>query len=324
MVDSLIDQIKCIIQKNNLIKPHSTVVMGLSGGPDSIFLLHILTHLSNTFQFKLIAAHLDHQWRSNSLEDVLFCQNICQKLNITFICQKASEINITKKYNGSKEELGRILRRTFLESVAEKYNTEAIALAHHQDDQQETFFIRLLRGATITGLSGIELKNGLYIRPLLYIKKADILSYLDKNSIDYVHDYTNDHDVYLRNRIRHSLIDFKNCDDRFDKNFQKTLTHIQQTELFLVELTDSIFKKTVTEVNGTYWLDRQQFLSCHSFLQPRILVKWLCVCKVPFSPSEALFKEIIRFLLRPNSGRHQINTAWYIDKNSTKATIYKN
>ena len=151
-----------ISMNNSLIPNHSTLIIGLSGGPDSVYLLHQLVFLQKEKNLTLIAAHLDHEWRKDSSKDTNFCQQLCTPMPVTFICKKASELGLSLDYKGSQEEIGRKLRRYFFEQLAQKYKATAIVLGHHADDQIETFFIRLIRGSTIYGLSSMKEKEGLY------------------------------------------------------------------------------------------------------------------------------------------------------------------
>jgi len=178
MLNPLINKIWNFVQKHNLLPPGSRVVLGLSGGPDSVFLLHFLANLWRKGIIELVAAHLDHQWRPESAQYELFCQKVAHELGIKCISAQVSELTFPFKIEGSKEELGRTMRRYFLEKVCAEEQANCIALAHHLQDQEETFFIRLLRGTTLTGLSGMWPKHGLYIRPLLETNKDDIISYM--------------------------------------------------------------------------------------------------------------------------------------------------
>ena len=156
-----------------------------------MFLLHVLNFIqkqntqlnkilkTNNPQIKIIATHLDHQWRAESWRDVEFCAQLCQNLEIEFIARKAEELNLEIKFNGSKEELGRKMRRALFAQILKEKNADFIALAHHLQDQQETFFLRLLRGSSLSGLCCMQEIDGNYIRPLLGIDKKDIFEYLD-------------------------------------------------------------------------------------------------------------------------------------------------
>lgn len=319
---SLFERIEQYCMHYNLIKPHTTIVVGLSGGPDSVFLLYFLYSIQTRFNLTLIAAHVDHQWRSNSAQDVIFCQQLAQSLGITFISAQASSITLTRKHSSSKEELGRLLRRAFFQELACKYNAHAIALAHHADDQQETFFIRLIRGTTLSGLTSIWPKYDRYIRPLLNTHKTEILAYLQEQSLNYLEDPTNQSDLFLRNRLRTQVLPIlSTIDTRFDKNFAKTVDHLQNTELFLERLTQQAFNVITTQQDNLYWLDIDQFFGLDSFLHNRLLLMWLCKAQVPFTPSTSLFKEITRFLSTKQAKRHTMYQTWVIIRDKNKAAV---
>lgn len=306
-----------------LIAPGSTVILGLSGGPDSIFLLHALAPLHADKTITLIAAHLDHEWRTDSASDVEFCHRATQALGVTLLSAKLSELCVSLKFNGSKEELGRKARRYFFEQVADRYNAAHIALAHHADDQQETFFIRLIRGSSLAGLTGIKPIQGRYIRPLLALHKQEIVAYLNEQNIPYLTDPSNSSDDFLRNRIRHSVIpELQKCDSRFDTNFAITLTRLQETDQFLDELVHDMYANLgSTNTDGNASITHPTLLALHNILQHRLLILWLCKAQVPFQPSQALLDEIIRFLHNPGNKEHQIHTHWSIKKLGTTATI---
>src|SRR5437762_3355868 len=131
----LINKIKKFIIKNNLINQDDKIVIGLSGGPDSVFLLHLFLHLQKEYNLTLITAHLNHEWRAEAHQEEQFCHSITQKYDIPFVSKKLSELTKTFKYEGSKEEYARKMRRFFLEQIAQEYNAQHIALGHHAQDQ---------------------------------------------------------------------------------------------------------------------------------------------------------------------------------------------
>ncbi len=309
------------IELNNLITSNTTIIVGLSGGPDSICLLNILKKLETPLEINIIAAHLDHGLRTISIVVVIFCKNACDNLNIKFISKTASEITLKKKpSSSSKEELGRLLRRTFFEELATEHNADYIALGHNYNDQIETFFIRLIRGATIAGLACMYPKRNKYIRPLLETQKSDILDCLDKNRIDYLKDSTNELDIFLRNKIRNHLIPkIQEVDPRFTQTFVKTLTSIQETDLFISRIVDN----TITTLLTPNGLNKYKFEQTDSFLHIPILIKWFCIEEVQFIPTKSFFKEILRFIAQPGSAIHQIAPTWSISKKNNFLKIIK-
>jgi tRNA(Ile)-lysidine synthase len=298
---------------------NSTIIIGLSGGPDSVYLLHHLLIQYTDKNLTIIAVHLDHEWRKDSDKDIIFCEQLCRKLNVPFISKKASELNITIKHNGSQEEVGRKLRRYFFEQLAQEHNANAIALGHHADDQLETFFIRLMRGSTTHGLACIKERDGLYYRPLLNTKKSDILKWLKTNKKEYLEDPTNNSDLYLRNRIRNTVLPaFKACDNRSEDNFARTLEHIKNAERFLQEHTKTMYEQLLDEKKE---LNLKQFFRLDPYLQKRILQHWLVQNKATHTLTDALLQEILRFLKSPRGGSHQLGQNWKILKKQSKAQI---
>lgn len=315
----LFDQISRFCKEHKIIIPGSTIVVGLSGGPDSVFLLHYLYGLSQELNLTLIAAHLDHGWRAESAQEAFFCKQVAEHYKVAFITKNLKDSNADFKYNGSKEELGRKARRAFFEQVAQEHNAHAIALAHHADDQMETFFLRLIRGASLAGLACMKAKDGLYIRPLLSIFKNEILRYLQEHKIPYVIDQSNQSDEYLRNRIRKSVIPaLKACDERFDKNFANTHAKLIETEEFLKELCAAQLQ-AISDENKS--LDIQKLLDFHPVMRNRILINWLILNKVPFTPSQGLLYEIVRFLENTKANTHTLYGKWQLAKKNCRVSL---
>ena len=323
-MSNLATKAQAFINEHNLINEGSTIIIGLSGGPDSVALLSVLKKLQPQYNLQLIAAHLDHQWRTDSAQDVTFCKNLADKLDVTFITAKAEDINLPplkrKKASGSQEELGRLLRRSFFEGLAEH---NAIALGHHYNDQQETFFLRMIRGASIAGLAAMKPRQGIYIRPLLDCTKQELLDYLTAENLNYLEDETNKDPKYLRNAIRHQVIPvLKDCDARFDASFHRTLKNIQSTDAYIERITQDTFSTITTQSQDTLHLNKEQFLATDPFLHHRLLVTWLCKEQVPFTPTTAFFNEIMRFM--NNQGKeHKVHTSWKLVKQAGMISIEK-
>ena len=309
------------IAEHRLLTHGSKIILGLSGGPDSVFLLHVLAPLHHTQQIYLFAAHLDHQWRANSSADVTFCAQLCASLHIPFEHATIAELGLNLKNNGSKEAVGRAARRQFFEQLRMKHTAEYIALAHHADDQQENFFIRLMRGTTLTGLIGMQPRSGYYIRPLLTTKKSDIVAYLHTHAISYLSDPSNTSAEFLRNRVREKVIPVvRDADARFDNNFAHTLTHLHEAEQFLTHLTTDT-ARTVTTPSGE--LDLAALLILHPYLRDRVLTQWLYTHKIPFTVSSTVIDEITRFIGNTKSTRHQMHTHWILCKSHATLSIKK-
>lgn len=320
----MFEHIKQFIVKNGLIQSGHVIVVGLSGGPDSVFLLHFLASLQQEYNLKLIAAHLNHEWRKEADQEQQDCATLAHTLNIPFVTAKRSELSTTFTHNGSQEEYGRNMRRYFFEKVLREHNADSIALAHHAQDQEETFFIRLIRGSSLTGLTAIKPQHGAYIRPLLETNKPEILTWLHKNNIPYATDATNDSEDYLRNRIRMNVLPaLRLCDNRFAANFITTLNRLQSTEQFLENLTIKTFAEISRIENNQRIINIPQFLALDEILRTRILMHWLITENIPFPSTQAFLDEIIRFLQHKNGGTHAAHQKWSIVKKQKNTFLMK-
>ncbi|HLC07527.1 MAG TPA: tRNA lysidine(34) synthetase TilS [Candidatus Babeliales bacterium] len=321
---SILETIKQFITKHTLIKRNDTIIIGLSGGPDSVFLLHTFVALQEKYNLTLIAAHLNHEWRAEADSEQQLCQTIAAQFNIPFVTAKLSSLSQNKKYNGSKEEFARHMRRQFLQSVLHEHNAHSIALGHHAQDQQETFFIRLIRGTSLAGLTGMHPKHGLYIRPLLETNKADILQWLNTHNITYAVDASNASPNYLRNRIRSTVLPaLTACDERWNNNFLTTLNRIQQDDALLNEIALTTLHNLIETIDDKRTLNVSPFIATNPSLRHRIIILWLIHNNVQFPTTQAFLDEIIRFLCNPSGGTHTIHEQWSLVKKQGKVFILK-
>ena len=291
------------------------IIVGLSGGADSVFLLHQLVLLSKSTPLNIIAAHLQHDWRGQEdVADALFCKELAVKLGVQFVTKDARDIVIKKKWNGSQEELGRHQRRAFLHQVLHEHNADVIALGHQAQDQEETFFMRLLPGASLEGLCGMQPKDGLIIRPLLEVQRTDIEQWLTSIDQPWCQDSDNTNPRFLRNRIRHELLPvLRNIDPRFTSNFARTLQQLQQEQTLIDELVQSTFEQIFdTDGNGNL----PHFKKLSPMLQGHVLKKLFITNGVQFNLSAGFIDEALRFLNSPRGGTHMLGNSWALYKKS--------
>jgi tRNA(Ile)-lysidine synthase len=187
------------------VRPGAAMVVALSGGADSVALLHALVELRESCGLRLTAAHLNHALRGDESDcDQRFCRDLCARLKVEFVVERATEL-VAQMPN--LEEAARQARHEFLNRAAVQTGSDYVALGHHADDQAETVVMRLLRGAGVAGLSAMaETGPGRLIRPLLSLSRGDILSYLEEIGAAFVTDASNFSSALLRNRIRHDLL----------------------------------------------------------------------------------------------------------------------
>lgn len=315
----LLNHVQSFITRLNL-NSHQTILIGLSGGPDSVALLHLLSTLKSIFGYKLIAAHLDHEWREHSNLDLVFCQELCQKLNVNLICKRASNLTFKPKATGSKEDHARQLRHFFLKQVAQEQAAQYIALGHHLDDNIETFLIRLIRGSSLNGLGVMQAACGLYLRPLLAIPKQAILDYLAENDLTFMQDSTNDSELFLRNRVRKLLPELSLIDARFKQNFNKTVNKIQLANSFI----QNIAQQTLTQISHDKKMDLKLFKTLDPFLQSQVILAWLYQNQVKFTQTDNFINEILKFFNSPHGVSHQIGINWQIIKKQNLVEINVN
>ncbi len=195
-----------------LIDRGDTVLVGLSGGADSVCLLHFLRYLSREKHFALAAVHVNHGLRGkDALADQRFCKQLCNELDIPFFCEKVNVKKLAKELDLSPEHAARKARYNAFSQIARAWGATKLALGHHLDDQAETFLLNLLRGTKAKGLAGMPVRRALdkeveIIRPLLCISRAETEEYVRQNGLSFVTDKTNTDDVFTRNWVRGTLL----------------------------------------------------------------------------------------------------------------------
>lgn len=198
---------KEIIMRYNLISEKDHILVGLSGGADSVCLLSLLMAIKSEYNLEISAAHLNHGVRGEEADrDEEFSRQMAQALNIQFLSKKSYMNEYATEQKLSKEAAGRVLRREFLVDAKESLGANKLALAHNADDQAETVLMRLMRGTGTDGLRGISIRSDYIIRPILPFTRDEIEEYLHENHISYVDDSTNFENDYHRNKLRNLLI----------------------------------------------------------------------------------------------------------------------
>ncbi len=204
----LINRVHKYIETNKLIEPGDKVIVGVSGGPDSMALLHILFQLRSSLQFEFVVAHVNHGLREEAGAEEEFVKEICKVWGIACYSCAVPVAEHARTQKITLEEAGRNARYDYFNQLQQKTGAQRIATAHHQNDVAETVLLHLLRGAGIKGLRGILPRRGKLIRPLLLVNKEELLEYLETKKIKYCQDQSNEDCYYLRNRIRHGLIPY--------------------------------------------------------------------------------------------------------------------
>jgi tRNA(Ile)-lysidine synthase len=219
------------------------MVIGVSGGPDSLALLHFLWKQQEKENLSIVVAHVDHMFRGKeSLEDALFVKSLCEQYNIRFEMDRINVPELIKKTKKSSQIAAREARYDFYATVMKKYGFPYLALGHHGDDQMETILMRLTRGSSGTARAGIPFLRafgpGFLFRPFLNVTKAEIEDYCKKNHLTPRRDLSNEKGTYTRNRFRKEVLPFlKSENQQVHEHFQRFSEELQRDELFLQELT---------------------------------------------------------------------------------------
>jgi tRNA(Ile)-lysidine synthase len=266
------------ISEYGMFQPGDAVLMGVSGGPDSVALFHILHCLSEELKIRLAVGHLNHCLRGKSSEnDARFAESMANTHNMPFYLEKKDVRQYKEQHKLSLEEAARDVRYAFLLGVAGNNGYSKIALGHHADDNAEQILMHLFRGSGPLGISGIPpVREGKIVRPLIKLKRDEILRFLKENRIDYVLDKSNEDRKHLRNRVRHDLI--PSIKASIQPQITATLTrlaHITKAEEeWLGQLIEPIFEESIHRRLSNrlvFSVDRLKVM--HPALQRRILRK---------------------------------------------------
>jgi tRNA(Ile)-lysidine synthase len=205
-MDPLLQQVQQTIQDYRMLEPGHTVLVAVSGGPDSMLLLHTLWQLRERLALQLLVAHLNHQMRPNALEDATFVETTARNLGLCCICETSDVPAYQRQQKLSPEEAARRVRYAFLRATATQRGADRIAVGHTADDQAETVLLHLLRGSGLRGLGGMLPVRGPIIRPLIRVPRHAILNYLRARRLPFREDPSNAERRYRRNRMRLDLL----------------------------------------------------------------------------------------------------------------------
>jgi tRNA(Ile)-lysidine synthase len=211
-----------------------TVLVGLSGGADSVCLLHLLDDLKENLSLTIHAVYVDHNLRPDETPgEIEFCRNLCKKMGVNFI-QKSVDIESRVKERGiNKQEAARELRYKIFSETALEVRADKIALAHNADDQAETLFMRLVRGTGPAGLTGIPVKRDNVIRPLIEIERREIETFLSERKIEFIIDSSNLRKNYFRNMLRLSFLpELKKINPNLINSVTRTVSILQEEERY--------------------------------------------------------------------------------------------
>ncbi len=237
-------------QWNMLPRRGGTILCAVSGGRDSVCLLHYLCSLQEAWGFTVAAAHYNHRMRPTAQRDQDFVTELCRSLAVPLYVGAGDVYSIAQERGLGVEETGRMLRYAYLNEVADTIGAERIATAHHRDDQAETVLLNLLRGTGPEGLRGIPAVRGRLIRPLLNTGREEIEAYLARHGLNHVEDETNESVAFARNRLRKNVMpELEKIHPAARRNIARAAAIVGREDRFLNELASEYLPPEGTEVD---------------------------------------------------------------------------
>ena len=267
-----------IIKEHNLIENGDKVVVGVSGGPDSICLVDILNEIRNEgkVNFELVVCHINHMIREDAGEDEEFVRKYCEEKQIPFFVKHAKVEEIAKDMKIGTEEAGRKIRYEFFEEIANQTCANKIATAHTKNDNVETVLMNLIRGSGTSGLKGIKpIRDKKFIKPLIETSREEIEKYCEEKHLNPRHDKTNDENIYTRNKVRNILIPL--IKSEFNPNIVDTIDRlsklVDKENEYLDKLTEEGYKKIlIKEEKQEIILNLKRFNEENEVIKSRLIL----------------------------------------------------
>lgn len=262
------DKVFDYLLKDLKIKYGDCIVVGVSGGPDSMCLLHLLMRLKKALDIEIIVAHVNHNsGRPGQKEDQNFVCQVCKRNGIIFETMTIEEYGDDNFHNEARS-----IRYNYFSKLAKKYNANYVFTAHHADDLIETILMRIVRGSTLRGYSGfskvVKMDNYTVVRPLIHVTKQQIYAYLQDKKIKYVVDSSNDKDVYTRNRFRKYIVpEFRKEDPLVHEKFYKFSKVLLEYNEYIDKQVSLVYKKVCPD----NIINIEEFLKQDSLIQSKII-----------------------------------------------------
>ncbi|WP_048570145.1 tRNA lysidine(34) synthetase TilS [Clostridium cylindrosporum] len=296
-------KVKNTIEINNMISHGDNIVVGFSGGPDSLSLLHILLSLKDEYNLSIHAAHVNHMIRGEeATRDEEFSRLFSRENNITFHLLRVDVNSLAKKNKISSEEAGRKVRYEFFNDILDSIGGGKIALAHNLNDNAETIIMRILRGTSISGMGGISPVRENIIRPIINCRREEIEKYCIDNNLNPVIDSTNLEEIYTRNKIRLKVIPY--IKENFNKNILENLhanSHIARDE---EDMITSLAREMVKNIKRENGYSLEEFNKLHIAMKRRVL---RCIIESTFKSLKGIESKhidlIINLINKGESGK---------------------
>ena len=304
MIKSVLNYIK----EYKMIEENDIIIVGVSGGADSVCLLRVLLEIGKVIPITIQVVHVEHGIRGwEAYEDMEFVEALCKKFGIDCAVYHYNIPEIAAERKLSEEEAGRMLRYETFEQEKKKYDhlgNVKIAVAHNKNDNAETVLLNLVRGSGIAGLSGIMPVRGSIIRPLLDKERYQIEKYLEEIQQDYRIDSTNLGNDYARNKIRHKILtELENVNSGAIKNIDSAARKIAQADDYLSKILEKEFENMVTVTGKEWCLDVEKLMEADDFVKNQIVLQAMYQCAGSRKDIGQIHVEAVLGLLAKESGK---------------------
>jgi len=302
----LLVKVKLTIDRFGMLKPGEKVLVAVSGGPDSVCLLSVLHALSAELGVSFHIAHLDHMFRGReSADESLFVARLAEKLGTPVTIEQFDVPAFCRERGMSSQAGAREVRYGFLHRVAKTVGASRIATGHTAEDQAETYLMRLLRGAGVTGLSAIPPVRENIIRPLIEVTREDVLEYLQSGGIEYVSDMSNTKPVYTRNRIRIEVLPvLKRFNPRIVETLATTAALLRDENEAAEACLSSIAAGVIVQEENNVALNREEFNALPQAYKRRMIRKAVdLACAGSGGLSSVQVSDVINFMAAAQTGR---------------------
>lgn len=260
------------ILEKKLIERGDHVILGVSGGADSVFLLHVLLEFRKQMEFLLTVVHINHQIREEAVDEMKFVESLCGQYLIDCKVFSVDVIGRAKQERISLEEAGRKVRYELFYRVMEEEHGNKIAVAHHQNDQAETFLYRAVRGTGIYGAGAMKALDPPIIRPLLCMKKQEIQNKLEQIGQIWMEDQSNQDNTFARNRLRNEVIPLlEKVNVQAVEHLTFLTEDLQEAGTYLSGQAEEAFVRVVSGIEGGYHLDCEKLKKEHPWIQKQIV-----------------------------------------------------
>jgi len=302
----LCEKVLSYIKDNNLIKSGDKILVALSGGPDSVCLLNILSEFKKELNIDIAAAHLNHLLRGeDAFKDEEYVRNICNEMGIKCFVKRVDINTYAKDHKLSSEVAGRNVRYDFFDEIIKEEGFNKVATAHNANDQAETILFRLMRGTGLEGLGGIKAsRDNKIIRPILCLSRKEVEKYIELKKLSPRIDKTNFEKIYNRNKIRLDLLPYMK--ENFNQDVIQTLNRmsllLQKDNEFLENLSLSVYNKYCIQYDD-YFIIKKEIFKEEEPIVNRVLRNALTKCSKSNYDFEMKHIYIILHLAKSNSGK---------------------